>query len=825
MRNTDKAFALVNLGLKVFPCDRATRAPLTERGFYNATTDGEQIATWFDGLPEETTVVGVWMGASGLIAADIDRGKKNGKDGFASLSASGLSLIDTHWYTTESGGQHWIYATDRDDLAPDSDVRVGGVRLEGVDVRAGGSYVVWWGDEVPADRSAFSTVVPEWLLVAASKDSDEFTGEGFSGGVTEWLTQIDQDILPSAGVRDFMARIPANKFGHTEMVELAWELVRLGSERETGVSTALTALREAWYSHPHSTKEYKRELDVAMKGGINKGGRIQNPLPSVIDNRDAATESAKNHGAWKDLGDIERKVSGNSTEADFARVRKEIFAMTARAGMPVSAALGMVSLSKAFRNSVVSMESAWFSDGEPLFHDDEPEGEISEEDEEEARVEREAKLAAFVGRLNRESESFTFLTEAEAQRASKYEWFGREYLTWVEDRLAHFNRPYHVSTLWTALSVIAGSWGKVRSRGAAPMDCNLYIGAFGQSTTGKSEAMVFGIDLIDAVYGTEKSPIIADISKTSALAIHRTLVQRDGLPSMVYGDEIQSFFKGIGTTQWQAGILGDISGNYGGKVPPKNTLNDKDLAGQRADTIFTAYLTGIADQMLEAISYDHWTSGFFYRFLWSFGEPRKEDDDDIVFGAPAASYKAQMNVWADQFKTRRAYLEMVPDGLNREVDWEPDALKRLNEFKKQIKAEVRSHALFDTIFAAANIRFMDSILKAATLIALIEAAEKVTLDHILVVISFAGPWHKSMVLAVSETGRDPFLREKDDCYVWIVRNAIRQLDKKPWIQRSAVMQYFEDKGQRSEMGDQVLRQLTETGKLLKNGDKYELTEG
>lgn len=824
MRNTDKAFALANLGLRVFPCDRKTRAPLTERGFYNATTDGEQIATWFDGLPEETTVVGVWMGASGLIAADIDRGKKNGKNGFESLASGNLQVTDTFGYVTASGGAHHIYAADRDDLAPDSDIRVGGVKLEGVDVRAGGSYIVWWGDEVPVDRSAFSTDVPDWLIEAASKDTNEFTGEGFSGGVGEWLKQIDQDVLPSAGVRNFMANIPTTEFGHSEMVELAWQLVRLGSERETGIKGALMMLQDAWLREPFNTAKNRRDFDVAMKGGINKGGRIQNPLPGVIDNRDAATESAKNHGVWKELGDAERKVSGNSTEADFARARKEIFAIAAKAGMPVSAALGMVSLSKSFRNSVVSLESAWFSDGEPLYHDDEPEGEIAE-DEEEARVEREAHLAEFVGNLNKQSQSFTFLTEAEASRADAYDWFGKEYLAWVAGRLKHFNRPYHVSTLWTALSVIVGDWGKVRSRGAAPMDCNLYIGAFGQSTSGKTEAMIFGIDLIDAVYGKEESPIIADISKTSALAIHRSLVKRDKFTSLIYGDEVQSFFKGVGTTQWQTGILGDISGYYGGNVSPKNTLNDKDLAGQRADTVLTVYLTGIADQMLEAIGYDHWTSGLFYRILWSFGEPRREEDDDIEFGAPAASYTAQLDLWADQFKSRREHLAFGPGGLDREVDWEADALKRLNDFKRQIKTEVRSHALFDTIFAAANIRFMDSILKVATIIALTEAADKVTLDHVLVAISFAGPWHKSMVLAVSETGRDPFLREKDDCYVWIVRNAIRQVDKKPWIQRSAVMQYFEDKGQRSEMGDQVLRQLTETGKLLKNGDKYELTEG
>ena len=326
--------------------------------------------------------------------------------------------------------------------------------------------------------------------------------------------------------------------------------------------------------------------------------------------------------------------------------------------------------------------------------------------------------------------------------------------------------------------------------------------------------------MVDAYFGRENSPIISDVKKASALSIHRTLILRDGKPSLVYADEVQSFFQDIKLSKWQGTIMGDLSDYYGGNVPPKNTMNDKEISGKRAKTILTCYFTGIADQSLDAISIDNWRDGFFYRFLWGFGMPRVEGDYEIEFETTTASYTAQFEVWAHEFK-RVAAVQEVKWGAGRLVKWDKDANLRLNAFNKQLDDATRSQPLYDSVFVNSNRRFLHSIMKCATLVAMAEASETVKLEHLLVALTFAGPWHRSMVLAVLETGKEMFDREVERCLLWIRRNAVRQVAKPAFIYRSTVMRNFKP----NEVAERLLRQLTEEGWLVRSGDMYELTEG
>jgi Bifunctional DNA primase/polymerase, N-terminal. len=821
MDNTSKALALARLGIKVFPVRVKGRLPAIKggSGVYDATSDDfEKIATWFDlDYVGDQYTVGYWTGGSGLFVADLDRGKANGKDGFASVAKRGLDVGATHSYSTQSGGEHRVFATDRLDLSPSQDYD----GIDGLDIRAGGSYAVWWGDEVPESRDAFSTDIPEWMLTKSEKT--EFSGEGFSGTVEDWLNAIPDDPLPSGKVVEFMNRIPANDFGHHEMVDLAWAIVRLGAERETGVATALKKLRAEWLRDPYNTPEYHRDFDMALRGAINKAGRVQKPTPHIIPFVEAMRIAAA-AGAGDDLKALERRVSetvntGSSTEIDFARYRREMFKVAAQARLSPATALGIVSGSKAFKNSKAPISSVWYGDGEPIYHDiaDEAADKDTERVTEQERIDREIELAHKVTSLSTDAESFTFLSPSEEAIANGYEWWGADYLAWVQTRLTHFNRPYHVGSMWAALSVIASPWGKVPLKGAKPTDCNLYLNILGDSTSGKSEAWMFGTGMIDTYYGVENSPIIADVKKASALSVHRTLILRDGKASLVYSDEVQSFFQDIKTNKWQGTIMGDLSDYYGGNVPPKNTMNDKEISGKRAKTILTTYLTGIADLSLDAISITNWRDGFFYRFLWGFGLPREEDNYEIEFETSVTSYTAQFEAWAREFK-RVGALQEVKWGPGRIVQWTKEANLRLNMLNKQLADATRTDPLFDTVFVNSNRRFLISIMKCATLIALSEASEVVTLEHLLVAMTYAGPWHRSMVLAVRETGKEMFDREVERCLVWVKRNAVRQLARPAFINRSTVMRNFKP----NEAADRLLRQLTEEGWLTRSGDIYEL---
>jgi len=363
-------------------------------------------------------------------------------------------------------------------------------------------------------------------------------------------------------------------------------------------------------------------------------------------------------------------------------------------------------------------------------------------------------------------------------------------------------------------------WGKVPMEGYKLTDCNLYMVVLGDSSSGKSEAWGFGLGVIKAYYANAStSPVIGDVKRSSALSLHRSLILRDKEPSLVYSDEVQSFFRDIQNSHWQGTILGDLSDYYGGDVSPKNTMNDKELSGKSAQAMLTAYLTGIADQSLDAITLESWTNGLFYRFVWGFGEPRQPNDHKKRMMVPGTSPATQMETWAREFQKRHEQQDMRW-GAGRAVDWTDEALDRFNIFTKAMEDASVTHPLYESVLIPSNGRFETSIMKCATLVALSEMSEKVELEHLLVALDYAGPWHRSMMLAIEETGKTQFDRETEKLLSWMRRNAIKQLDKKPFVQRASIMRQFKP----NEVADRLLRQLQEEGWIHKAGDVYELEE-
>lgn len=838
----DRALGWAAIGCKVFPCqpdgepylpdylggDESRRpnpkSPLTRRGFYDATSDVEEIASiWMIDYPG--AYVGIWTGGSDLLVLDVDR--KNGKDGFAAIKERGLPVGDTWAKRTGNGGEHRFFQTEDQDMRPAANLS----GMEGVDVRAGGSYVIAWHD-APQSRDVFSRDIPAWMLTNESRE--EFNGEGFSGSVEDWLSTLNPEPMPSSKVRDFMAnRVPAGReFDHTEMVDLAWSLVRMGAEGESGIRGALDTLKREWLRGEFDTPVYRRDFDAALRGGIRKAGKRQRPVPPMVPFMEAISESSK-RGAKGALDAIERTVAVGSGPLEMARARKALFEACAEHGVAPGIALSVVTASKSYRHAErISIESVWFNEGEPVYSRLDPSGAL-ERVEAEREVPNVANPAAGEGPISQtetailedfqsEREKGSFLTEDEREflETPAGRWWGDDYLDWVKDSLDNFNGPYHRMLRWIVLSVICSKWGVVPVKGPKPMNCALYGMALGPSTSGKSEAWGMAKLVIDSYYGVENSPIIGDGKKTSAIALHHKLLVREGLPSLVYADEVQSFLRDLTKSHWQGTILGDMSDYYGGEVPAKLMLNDKEFSGKRGKTFLTAYFTGIAEIALDTISLDQWIDGFYFRFLWTFSDPIEDaDEDDIVTqNITGADYSEQAEVWAAEFG-RVKNLQEIKWGEERLVLWEEDALERMTQFNRDLRSTLNKSSLWANVYKPLNRRFSNSIMKCATLVALSEASEKVTLRHVLIAIDQAWEWHRAAILAVSETQTDPFFRQARALLDFMRKNAIRQVDEpRARVQRSVVMR--ERRFGASGQIEQLLRQLSDEGWIVKEGDWF-----
>lgn len=165
------ALYYAELGYRVFPCAPGAKAPVTEHGFHDATTDATQIEAWWTNRPSANVAIAT----QGLMVIDVD-GPPNAW--LADDPDKLLSLAVAPLATTPRGGRHYVFRqpsgacwrSTEGQLAPHVDTRGdGGYILAAPSIVAGSAYR--WAPEMELDVGpAQLSEPPAWLaqLLAAS---------------------------------------------------------------------------------------------------------------------------------------------------------------------------------------------------------------------------------------------------------------------------------------------------------------------------------------------------------------------------------------------------------------------------------------------------------------------------------------------------------------------------------------------------------------------------------------------------------------------------------------------------------------------------------
>lgn len=161
--NKDGAMALVNRGLRIFPCN-PDKTPMVVAWEQQATNSPFAVGLKWDATPDALPAIPV--GAHGLVVIDCDR--KNGVDGvaaFHSLCAEHrIDLSSAFVVETPSSGLHFYWR---------SDTAYGNSRgslPEGIDVRGIGGYVIASGATLP-DGRIYRHVAGSWDTIPALPDA------------------------------------------------------------------------------------------------------------------------------------------------------------------------------------------------------------------------------------------------------------------------------------------------------------------------------------------------------------------------------------------------------------------------------------------------------------------------------------------------------------------------------------------------------------------------------------------------------------------------------------------------------------------------------
>jgi hypothetical protein len=133
-RMVEQALACARRGWPVFPAQPGGKEPATRHGFYDATTDPDQINRWWQRHPDANLAIAT--GHPGPDVLDIDQHGPagNGYPALNRLKRAGLTSGAAAVVATPSGGAH-LYFTG-------SGQRCGKLPRQHIDFRAAGGYII-----------------------------------------------------------------------------------------------------------------------------------------------------------------------------------------------------------------------------------------------------------------------------------------------------------------------------------------------------------------------------------------------------------------------------------------------------------------------------------------------------------------------------------------------------------------------------------------------------------------------------------------------------------------------------------------------------------
>lgn len=247
----------------VFPLMPRSKAPATAHGFYDASTDPDQIRKWWKENPNYNIGIATGDPSHGLYVIDVDDNPKKGKHGAETLrkwETEHGPLPETITAVSGTGGYHYYYRT-RDQYQKAENI--GG--LEHIDVRANGGYIVAPPSIHPDSGKAY-----EWVTGLSPEDR----APAMLSGSAKILADQGAKEKPKD---EFKVQTLAETFGQGKrtkaLVSVIGSLKRKGFTDEE-ITKMIEFVNESRCSPPLTDRELEREVLPALK----RDWKIESPF-------------------------------------------------------------------------------------------------------------------------------------------------------------------------------------------------------------------------------------------------------------------------------------------------------------------------------------------------------------------------------------------------------------------------------------------------------------------------------------------------------------------------------------------------------------------
>lgn len=629
---------------------------------------------------------------------------------------------------------------------------------------------VWYGydgeplDDFPAIDDLED--LPEaWLNALTVPDEDRGDWAGFAGGVQEWIDSCDQS-EPTPYIRAWISSIPAEDFGHDDLIALQAMLVNLGAQGEPGIPVALSALRSAWLRDPYDTAEYRKGFDDGLTGAIAKFGAFT-PKASDILKVDhlAVSERIDDErflDAWTTLPPVVTPASLNE------RLRY-VMSMGLASELTPTEAAALAWHSPASREpgsplfscatEQEALETIW-----TLAHATASDLTLVERQfAVEPAAPAEAQPLAPTRRVR-------LLSTAEEAALQNITW-------WGDDKAAgHFmavmhamnpvmNEQYYHLNRWMLLSLIFANKAVIPLENGTAVTLIFYGGVLGPSGVGKSESLNVVTDVASMFHMGDDDPDIG--GDATAAGLTEALILRDGKTSFFHSDEADAILLNWSNQQGEfRGMKQKVTEFFGGKVPPLHRATKKDISGIRAKAYLCVHLTGVDERIIDAIEPRDWESGFVNRFVWANGlrKPRSRQQKKIRIRRPeAASSKSQVNwyqQWVAEFQRISNTVLTRADSQPSWMDIDDDVLERHTDTIEHFEAMTQNSRHGERLNPTFT-RLEMTILKCAALVAITEKRRRIQMSDYLIALEQAEEWAENILDLVDATDRTARAREAD----------------------------------------------------------------
>jgi hypothetical protein len=252
-RTVAQALSYASCGWQVFPCQPGTKEPATQHGFHDASTDREQIESWWRRIPFANLAIAT--GAPGPDVLDIDQRGPAGNGYAALMRLKHAELLDNSGtlIRTPHGGLHVYFIG--------SDQASGRLSRHHLDFKAVGGYVLAPPSQVDGRpyysvRQAASSGGLIGLAATHVLDPQpsrlarqELATDGDVGRLVAWVERLEEGNR-NAGL--FWAACRAVESGQSRVLD------------EIAAAAARTGLSE---------REISRTIDSARRGSQQRADR------------------------------------------------------------------------------------------------------------------------------------------------------------------------------------------------------------------------------------------------------------------------------------------------------------------------------------------------------------------------------------------------------------------------------------------------------------------------------------------------------------------------------------------------------------------------